>query len=217
MNKKYYTKIIMFTFFIIFAVSCQKNSEIYLITFNDAQKEFLRNYILVKKYDVKIIENDYYIRINKINKEVLIELLGILHTKTEIIQNNIVNVNTTKTAEGGPFKRSYLKITIENNIEIISDEETKGKIIYDPTHPDAIATGEMKGFVEYPNVDLLAEYYELTETVKIYNSIVEYVNKNYKNIIIEKIHINPYEEILNKIKTEKQIELIIKYIIDNNL
>lgn len=90
------------------------------------------------------------------------------------ISSNIANINTTQTAEGGPYKRKDVIFQsmpdAKNFGEIISQTEPNGHLQrvqvvdvvsdtkaplmkYEPSHPDANADG----FVAYPNINLMEE------------------------------------------------------------
>jgi flagellar basal-body rod protein FlgC len=184
MKNKIIRKFIIIFSVIFLANSCQGHKEIYIKIYNEEQGELLKNFILYKNYDVELSEETNYMIINKINKNILMEMIDILYLKIQIIEDNIANVNTTRTANGGPFIRKYIKITIENGIEIIDDMQIKS--VYDPAHPDAIESGIEQGYVKFPNIDIMYEYYDLRETIILYNAIVDHIQNNYKNIIIEK-------------------------------
>jgi flagellar basal body rod protein FlgC len=216
MKIKRMLKVIIICMGIIFITSCQNNKGIYILS-NGTQKELLKNYISIKNHDVEVLDNDAYLTLNKINEKVLIDIILILQLKIELLKDNIVNVNTTRTVEGGPFLRNYLKITTENGIEIVKDTESPIRLIYDPTHPDAIREGEKKGYVEFPNVDITTEYHDLIETVQLYNGIVDFTKKNYKQIIIEKINIMTVEEMQHDVKIEKMLELLLRYSFEKSI
>ena len=105
-------------------------------------------------------------------------------TRLDVIANNIANVNTTRTTEGGPFRRSrvifrprvsqpywrspflpkYLQQEIGRGVRITNvekDYDAKPRLVYDPTHPDAIQSGPRKGYVEYPNVNVVNEMVDM--------------------------------------------------------
>ena len=213
-NKKKFKSFILI-FSCLFIISCNKNIDILVL--NEKQKDILVNYILLKCYNVKIIDNDYYLTIKNINKELLVDMLYMLNIKIDIIKNNIVNVKTTRTVEGGPFIRNYLKITVENGMEILKDtsDTFHVRVEFDPSHPDAIKDGVNKDYVQYPNINLIYEYNDLIETIQLYNSIVDYIKNNYKNIAIEKINTSTIDEIENNIKIENMLELILKFSLEN--
>ncbi len=97
--------------------------------------------------------------------------------RLDVISENITNVNTTRTEEGGAYRRKMVVLetqgaqtpfeTILNRARGNADNGTQGgvrvaeiveddsdlKLEYDPTHPDA----NEDGYVELPNVDLIKE------------------------------------------------------------
>jgi flagellar basal-body rod protein FlgC len=119
--------------------------------------------------------------------------------RSDVIADNIANVSTTRTAEGGPFRRSrvvmrprvespywrspFLPETLDNGIgqgvrvaEVQKDYATENRLVYDPTHPDAIKTGPRQGYVEMPNVDIVTEMSDMISASRAYEanaSIIE--------------------------------------------
>ena len=113
--------------------------------------------------------------------------------RTDVISNNIANASTTRTQDGGPFKRSrvifqpvadsnstfrtpYLPSNLDNGPgkgvkvrEIVLDT-SEGKLVYDPDHPDAIKTGPRAGYVEYPNVNIVNEMVDLISASRAYEA-----------------------------------------------
>ena len=88
----------------------------------------------------------------------------------EIIAANIANAETTRTPEGGPYRRQVA--TIERDAasgaqvtRAVADPRP-GRMVYDPGHPDA----NSDGFVEYPNVDLNAELVDLMIARRIHEA-----------------------------------------------
>ena len=113
-------KVIILISACVFFISCN-NKNINIVIFNEIQKEYLINYIIFRNYNIKIINNDNYLSLNKINDKILIDILSMLNLRIDLIRDNIVNVNTTRTANGELYIRNYLKITIENGMEILKD------------------------------------------------------------------------------------------------
>ncbi len=79
----------------------------------------------------------------------------------EAISKNIANAETTRTPEGGAYRRQVAvaerdPATGEMTTRIVEDTRP-GQLVYDPGHPDANADG----YVEYPNVDLNTELVDL--------------------------------------------------------
>jgi flagellar basal-body rod protein FlgC len=120
--------------------------------------------------------------------------------RSDVISDNIANASTTRTQEGGPFKRSrvVLQAVGEHTVQwrspycpedqdngpgqgvkvlkIVKDTDTAGRLVYDPTHPDAIKSGPNKGYVEYPNVNIVNEMVDLISASRAYeanSSVIE--------------------------------------------
>lgn len=125
--------------------------------------------------------------------------LSAQRTRLDVISNNIANVDTTRTAEGGPFRRSrvifrpkvqepywrspFLPETMDNGpgkgvriVEIDKDLDGDPKLVFDPTHPDAIKTGPQKGYVEMPNVNIVEEMVDMISASRSYEANVAVVN-----------------------------------------
>jgi flagellar basal-body rod protein FlgC len=111
----------------------------------------------------------------------------------DVISDNIANVSTTRTAEGGPFRRSrvilrpvtngpywrspFLPDSLDNGkgkgvrvLEIQKDYAAENKLVYDPNHPDAIQSGPRQGYVEMPNVDIVTEMVDLIAASRAYEA-----------------------------------------------
>jgi flagellar basal-body rod protein FlgC len=119
--------------------------------------------------------------------------------RLDVIADNMANVNTTRTNEGGPFRRSrvimrprvdspywrspFLPESMDNGIgqgvrvsEIQKDYATENTYRWDPTHPDAIQSGPRQGYVELPNVDVVTEMVDMISASRSYEanaSIIE--------------------------------------------
>ena len=112
--------------------------------------------------------------------------------RTDIISQNIANVNTTRDADGNPYRRKNVVFAEKNSISfqdsltsatgnlgsgvkvdaIIEDTETEGRMVYDPSHPDADADG----YVTYPNVNTVTEMTDLIDASRSYEANVTAFN-----------------------------------------
>lgn len=112
--------------------------------------------------------------------------------RLDIISQNIANVNTTRTAQGGAYKRksvvfeeiknqpsSFANILKEkqsgnNGVRVskIVTDETPGNMIYNPSHPDA----NEKGYVEMPNVNIVDEMVNMISASRSYEANVNSFN-----------------------------------------
>ena len=92
--------------------------------------------------------------------------------RMEVISNNIANANTTRTAEGGPYRRREVVFSAAmddalgsrdgsglRGVEVLGVEQDARELprVYQPGHPDADA----EGYVEMPNVSLANEMVDL--------------------------------------------------------
>ena len=113
--------------------------------------------------------------------------------RTDVISDNIANASTTRTQEGGAFKKStvvmrpvadsnpqwnspFTPSSLDNGagkgvkvLEITKDT-SQGRLVYDPTHPDAIQSGPNKGYVEYPIVNIVNEMVDLISASRAYEA-----------------------------------------------
>ncbi|MBC7753429.1 MAG: flagellar basal body rod protein FlgC [Moraxellaceae bacterium] len=106
------------------------------------------------------------------------------------ISSNIANINTTRTPEGGPYRRKDVIFEsvpdAKNFSDIVSkqagnadfDQVQVSDIIYDrkaplmkfePNHPDANA----EGYVAYPNVNLMEEMTNMVQATRSYEANVQ--------------------------------------------
>ena len=107
----------------------------------------------------------------------------------DVIANNIANVNTTRTAEGGPFKRQLVVFAQKNEapaagadpanadpsaaqagvqaVGIVNDQ-SPDRLVYDPTHPDA----DGRGYVHMPNIDVVKEMVDMMAASRAYEANV---------------------------------------------
>ena len=84
----------------------------------------------------------------------------------ETIAENIANAQTTRTPEGGAYKRQVAVAGGEATQSVV--DPRPGRLVYDPGHPDANADG----FVEYPNVDVNTELVDLMIARRVHEANV---------------------------------------------
>lgn len=106
------------------------------------------------------------------------------------ISSNLANINTTRTPEGGPYRRKDVVFEATGDIKSFGDvmsvndpksefnqvhvsdviHDTKAPILkYDPTHPDA----NEDGYVAYPNVNLMEEMTNMIQASRSYEANVQ--------------------------------------------
>ena len=107
--------------------------------------------------------------------------------RTDIIAQNIANVNTTKTENGTPYRRKIVTFAekdvttfsqyysasknaaIGNGVKVAKvkeDTETDLIMEYDPSNPDA----DENGYVSYPNVNVVTEMTNLINSTRAYEA-----------------------------------------------
>jgi flagellar basal-body rod protein FlgC len=118
--------------------------------------------------------------------EILSSGLDVQRTRLNIISSNLANAQTTRTPEGGPYRRKDVVVSTEpiytkfqemfddmvareangvKTTEIIEDQGLP-RMAYDPSHPDADANG----FVAYPNVSVVEEMVNMIMASRAYDA-----------------------------------------------
>jgi flagellar basal-body rod protein FlgC len=96
------------------------------------------------------------------------------------ISSNLANAQTTKTAEGGPYKRKDVIFqTImdgENSggvkVDRVVPDEKPPLLKYEPQHPDA----NEEGYVAYPNINPIEEMVNMLEASRSYEANTTVLN-----------------------------------------
>ena len=107
--------------------------------------------------------------------------------RTDIIAENIANVNSTSTPDGEPYRRKIVTFAerevtsfsqfysasknalVGNGVKVTKvkeDYETDFIKEYDPSHPDA----DENGYVSYPNVNTVTEMTNLIDATRAYEA-----------------------------------------------
>lgn len=114
--------------------------------------------------------------------------------RTDIIAENVANVNTTRTEDGTPYRRKIVTFAEKDDnafhnvlantsravyggngvkvTKVLEDEETDYVMEYDPAHPDA----DENGYVSYPNVNIVTEMTNLIDASRGYEANVTAFN-----------------------------------------
>jgi flagellar basal-body rod protein FlgC len=111
-------------------------------------------------------------------------------TRMETVATNIANVHTTRTEEGGPFKKkdvvfSSLDVSQNSPFGSMFQEKVEGVTVeeivesakpfeqtHDPFHPDA----DSDGYVTFPNVNVMEEMADMIAATRAYEANVNVVN-----------------------------------------
>ncbi len=106
--------------------------------------------------------------------------------RLNVISANLANANTTRTEEGGPYRRKtpifeavLIDQPFQSHLENALGEELQGvrvteivpvagefRRIFDPSHPDA----DEKGYVYLPNVNLVQEMVHMLNANRAYEA-----------------------------------------------
>ena len=115
--------------------------------------------------------------------EVAASGLGAQRVRMNTIASNLANVHTTRTPEGGAFKRLdpvFEAAAVDGtsdafaaesgvsrvNVASIAQDQRPGMLVYEPGHPDANA----QGYVEYPNVNAVEEMVNMITASRAYEA-----------------------------------------------
>ena len=115
--------------------------------------------------------------------------------RMDIISENVANANTTRTADGSPYRRKVVSFeeksersqssfshvfgnalhdhkyaqTVGTGVKVSGvyhDYVTEMNMAYDPSHPDA----DENGYVTYPNVNIITEMTNMIDASRAYEA-----------------------------------------------
>ncbi len=113
--------------------------------------------------------------------------------RLDAIASNLANANTTRTPEGGPYRRrnvvfvarglesdfaetiaALAEAGARRGVEVagVVEDPTPPRVVFDPGHPDADA----EGYVAYPNVNPVLEMVDLVTATRAYEANVQAIN-----------------------------------------
>jgi len=95
-----------------------------------------------------------------------------LGVQCDVCAENLANVHTTRTPEGGPYKRKECILDSACEMVIIPGASCF-KQVYDPKHPDA----NKDGYVTVPNVDPRMERKRIADALSARRTIGEIIKK----------------------------------------
>ena len=123
-------------------------------------------------------------------------------TRLQTVSSNIANAQTTRTEEGGPYKRRLpvfrsdpvstspfgdmldRKLQAPKVVDVVLDDRPTEKI-YNPGHPDA---DPETGMVEMPNVNIVEEMVDMISASRAYESNVTAISAT-KNMALKALEI----------------------------
>ena len=115
--------------------------------------------------------------------------------RMDIIASNLANIETTRTEEGGPYRRKMVVMSTKEmdqdfdkmfnsrvkgvQIEDIVEDQTPFKKVYNPSHPDA----NSDGYLYKPNVDLIVESTNMLMTKRAFEAHIAAIKATRQMII----------------------------------
>jgi len=107
--------------------------------------------------------------------------------RVDTVASNLANLQTTRTASGGPYQRKTVvfaeRLAMVNqvppsyrgrgvNVVTIVEDTNPPRLEYDPEHPDA----NVDGYVAYPNVEMAKEMTDLVTASRSYEANSTVIN-----------------------------------------
>ncbi len=117
--------------------------------------------------------------------DILSSGLSATRLRVNVLAANIANAETTRTAEGGPYKRrdvvqvarpieSSFSSTLDKlslskpSVAAVVEDSSDPRKVYQPGHPDA----DKEGFVAYPNINVVTSMTDLMSASRLYQANV---------------------------------------------
>jgi flagellar basal-body rod protein FlgC len=115
--------------------------------------------------------------------DVIASGLSAARTRMNVLASNIANADTTRTPEGGPYKRrdvlqmarsapSEFGNTLDRmslhkpTVQAVIADNSEPRMVYQPGHPDA----NNNGYVAYPNINPVTTMTDMMTTARLYQA-----------------------------------------------
>ena len=113
--------------------------------------------------------------------------------RMDVVANNLANMNTTRTEEGGPYRRQTVVFrsegsaptfaallqrqfgsTVDGGVAVdgVIEDAKPPRRVYEPSNPDADA----EGYVLYPDIDMTTEMTDMMSATRAYQANVTALN-----------------------------------------
>ena len=124
-------------------------------------------------------------------------------TKINIIAENLANMETTQTEQGGPYRRKMLVLSEKPaerfrdllgrmqaksagvEVEEVMSSQEDYRLVHNPSHPHA---DPETGFVAMPNIDLLTEVADMMVARRAYDANITAI-ANTKSMVLKALEI----------------------------
>ena len=118
--------------------------------------------------------------------------LNAQRTRMNVVSSNLANVNTTRTPEGGPYRKKEVIVSAtdaknkfeqeltnslngklkEAKVSDVVEDQKAPRMVYEPGHPDA----NEQGYVAYPNINIMQEMVNLISASRSYEANITSIN-----------------------------------------
>lgn len=115
--------------------------------------------------------------------EVLSRALSVQRLRINVLASNIANAETTRTPEGGPYKRKDIvqmatgfksdfataldRMTLAKpSVAGVIEDQSAPRLVFQPGHPDANA----EGYVAYPNINVVTSMTDMMTASRLYQA-----------------------------------------------
>jgi flagellar basal-body rod protein FlgC len=104
--------------------------------------------------------------------------------RMDAISSNIANISTTHNESGEPAPYQPRFVILESDpgvgaggavgvrVKSVETSHKPPRLKFEPGNPDAITEGPNKGYVAYPNVDMMTEFTDALEAARAYEANV---------------------------------------------
>lgn len=117
--------------------------------------------------------------------EVLARALSAQRLRVNVLASNIANAETTRTPEGGPYRRKDIvqvaqgyrsefgsaldRMTLASPaVAAVVEDRSDPRMVFQPGHPDA----NKEGYVAYPNINVVTTMTDLMTASRLYQANV---------------------------------------------
>lgn len=117
--------------------------------------------------------------------EILSRGLSASRLRVNVLSSNLANAETTRTPDGGPYKRKDVvqmahsapssfstaldRLTLASpSIQAVVEDGKEPRKVYQPGHPDA----DESGYVSYPNINVVSTMTDMMTASRLYQANV---------------------------------------------
>ena len=98
------------------------------------------------------------------------------------ISSNLANISTTHNERGEavPYQPRFVIFQTDDSVgangaagvkvSSVETDQVEPRLKYEPGHPDAIKEGPNKGYVAYPNINMMTEFTDALEAARAYEA-----------------------------------------------